>query len=367
MTKSDSITETKKAVSTMKRNVMIAVIAVVLIVLSPFVYAATQLYYLDSTNNFTEKMTRWLPFPVASVNGEWINYENFRANVETANHVAEQFASDPIYQAQLGAIPSKAEIAELEIERNVTTTVLQQEADAAGITVTDEEINQAYGQYILAQVGGDEETVAKTLSELYGWTVDQFKQEVVRELVLRDKLEAHLLENNPDALKADARAQIDEVKAMVDQDSTQFATLAQQYSQDGSASVGGDLGFFERGQMVAPFEEAAFALTEPNQVSDVIETDFGYHIIQLVERKPATDTEAEQVNARHILIQYSLDTYLQTKVDASTVKKYIDVTELYANDTSDTDTEDDVTADTEEITVDSETETDQDTTEEITE
>ena len=64
-----------------------------------------------------------------------------------------------------------------------------------------------------------------------------------------------------------------------------FATLAAQYSQDpGSAPAGGDLGFFGRGDMVAPFEEAALAL-EPGDISDVVETPMGLHLIQLEERR----------------------------------------------------------------------------------
>ena len=73
-----------------------------------------------------------------------------------------------------------------------------------------------------------------------------------------------------------------------------FATLAGQYSQDpGSAVQGGDLGFFGRGMMVAPFEEAAFALS-PGQVSEVVQTDFGFHVIRLEERRsPAFEDISE--------------------------------------------------------------------------
>jgi hypothetical protein len=64
-----------------------------------------------------------------------------------------------------------------------------------------------------------------------------------------------------------------------------FAALAKQYSQDpGTAQNGGDLGFFSRGRMVAPFEEAAFKL-KPGEVSPVVETPFGYHVIQAVSRR----------------------------------------------------------------------------------
>ena len=65
----------------------------------------------------------------------------------------------------------------------------------------------------------------------------------------------------------------------------EFAALAQEHSQDGSAALGGDLGFFGPGTMVKPFEQAAFALA-PGQISDIVQTRFGLHLIQLVERKP---------------------------------------------------------------------------------
>jgi peptidyl-prolyl cis-trans isomerase C len=63
-----------------------------------------------------------------------------------------------------------------------------------------------------------------------------------------------------------------------------FAALAKEFSDDGSKETGGDLGFFPRGRMVAGFEEAAFAL-QPGQMSEIIRTQFGYHIIKVEERK----------------------------------------------------------------------------------
>ncbi len=75
-----------------------------------------------------------------------------------------------------------------------------------------------------------------------------------------------------------------------------FSMLATMYSEDpGSAQKGGELGFFGRGDMVGEFEAAAFVL-KPGEVSPVIETKFGYHIIQLIERRGNT------INARHILM-----------------------------------------------------------------
>ncbi|MCA0447013.1 MAG: peptidylprolyl isomerase [Bacteroidetes bacterium] len=75
-----------------------------------------------------------------------------------------------------------------------------------------------------------------------------------------------------------------------------FEEMAKRHSEDGSASKGGDLGFFKRGELVSRFEAAAYEL-EPGQMSDVVETEFGYHLIQMIERR------GESINTRHILIR----------------------------------------------------------------
>lgn len=94
--------------------------------------------------------------------------------------------------------------------------------------------------------------------------------------------------------KAQTLARAEEVYRKV-QAGEDFAQLAKTYSADpGSAKAGGQLPPFEPGQMVQPFEEAAFALQTPGQISPLVETRFGYHIIQLVERKGRSPFEEEK-------------------------------------------------------------------------
>ena len=85
--------------------------------------------------------------------------------------------------------------------------------------------------------------------------------------------------------KAEARKKIKDIQKKVKK-GEDFAALAKTYSEGPSAPKGGDLDYFGRGQMVKPFEEAAFSL-KPNETSDIVETKFGYHLIKVVDKQPA--------------------------------------------------------------------------------
>ena len=101
------------------------------------------------------------------------------------------------------------------------------------------------------------------------------------------------------------KQQIDEVKSRlrdfanrVNSGESEFSTLAILYSEDtGSAMYGGELGFSERSRFVPEFASVAFSLNDPKKVSKIVETEFGFHIIQLIEKR------GDRINCRHILLQ----------------------------------------------------------------
>jgi len=100
------------------------------------------------------------------------------------------------------------------------------------------------------------------------------------------------------------RAKIEAILARV-RAGEDFAKLADEFTEDPSGKgKGGDLGWFGRGTMVKPFEDAAFAL-KPGEVSSVVESPFGFHIVKLDERR--TQGTGEEIHARHILIAYKLN------------------------------------------------------------
>jgi peptidyl-prolyl cis-trans isomerase D len=97
--------------------------------------------------------------------------------------------------------------------------------------------------------------------------------------------------------RAKAKARAEELLAQARKNPASFADLARKNSQDeGSAPNGGDLDFFGRGAMVKPFEDAAFALKQ-GDISDVVESDFGYHVIQLTGKRGGDKKSFEQVRA----------------------------------------------------------------------
>jgi len=94
-----------------------------------------------------------------------------------------------------------------------------------------------------------------------------------------------------------------------------FAALAKGNSTCPSSQQGGDLGYFGKGQMVPAFEKAAFAL-KPGEISDVVETQFGYHIIKLIEKKPAEKVEFKEGRPR-------IDDYLKNQNVGAAVNDYL--------------------------------------------
>ncbi len=96
-----------------------------------------------------------------------------------------------------------------------------------------------------------------------------------------------------EAKKSAARKKIEDIRAKL-KAGQDFESLARTYSEDPSASKGGDLGYIRTGQVLKPFEDALFAL-KPGEVSDVVETSVGFHIIKAVDRKPETTIPFEKV------------------------------------------------------------------------
>jgi peptidyl-prolyl cis-trans isomerase C len=117
--------------------------------------------------------------------------------------------------------------------------------------------------------------------------------------------------------RGEIKKKLEGIRADIESKAITFSEAAAKYSQDKSnAQKGGDLSFFARGGMVKPFEDAAFALN-PGGLSSVVETQYGYHLIQITERKPAGKAAFEEVKPK-------IQQFLNQAIKRNATQKYVE-------------------------------------------
>ena len=159
------------------------------------------------------------------------------------------------------------------------------------------------------QIGGKSTVSEKESRAYYDSNLESFKKsEQVRASHILIKVDP----GADEAKKAEARTKIESLQAKL-KNGEDFGALAKEYSEGPSGPKGGDLGFFGRGQMVKPFEETAFSM-KPGQVSGMVETRFGYHLIMVTERTPESTLSYEEVKDR--LEQYLKHQKVQAEIAA---------------------------------------------------
>lgn len=298
--------------------IVAAVVALVLVVL---VLVSYMLVYRSSgTSAYEDWVIKTFNLPVAKVNGKKLLLEDYNKNV-----TASEYFFDKQDAASLGLAQELTgeEIREQELESMINRALLEEVARDRGVEVTDEDVDTYFNDVVIPQAAGGLEEVETTLSELYNWTVDDFKQAVLRDVVLQSAIQEDIAadEQLAEELRNEAVALREEI---INDAENGFDYYAQQYSDDpGSALNGGSLGSFGRGVMVAEFEEAAFNLTE-DTVSEPVKTVFGYHLITVTSR----DSEADTIEASHILLAFpTLDELLEEKREQAEIKEYVPVYE----------------------------------------
>lgn len=198
------------------------------------------------------------------------------------------------------------------LDRMVTEELVNQEAKAKNITLTDKDITDEIAAMKLDY--GTEEGFQSFLS-YYGMTEDDLKNELKLSATVRLLLQSQIevtdeqVQTYFDENKANLGGSAEQVRAshilVADKELAEdllaqlkngadFAELAAEYGTDATNTRGGDLDFFTRDAMVAEFSDAAFAL-EVNELSDVVQTEFGYHIILKTDYKEATEVNFDSV------------------------------------------------------------------------
>ncbi len=242
-----------------------------------------------------------------------------------------------LYAAQRKISPATPGLEKQVLQNLIDEKLIYAQANLDSITVTEDEVNQRidYQIQLFEQQFGSKENVEKA----YGMSIEKIKRELndnIRKQLMIQKLQqknfgdldvsrreveeffdkfkdslgvipekvdiAHIFRNPKTTSAARTKAKefaesiLDSLKHGAD-----FAEMAKKYSEDpGSAAHGGDLGFVKKGVFYPEFEAAAFAL-KPGEISGVVESPVGFHIIQLIEKR------GESIHARHILIKIKND------------------------------------------------------------
>lgn len=118
------------------------------------------------------------------------------------------------------------------------------------------------------------------------------------------QVEVQIITSTPAVSRAEVErieGQLREYARRVNSGEADFSTLAKFYSEDGSARNGGELGYMGRNQLVPEFANVAFSLNDPKKVSKIVRSEYGYHIIQLIDKR------GDKVNVRHILLKPHID------------------------------------------------------------
>jgi peptidyl-prolyl cis-trans isomerase C len=278
---------------------------------------------------------------VAVVNGTVITKE--QVDRELTGHQQKMVRAGQALNPEL-----LAGLRERVIEGLIDRTLLHQASVKGGITVSDEEVDEQFGQIreqfpsdeafnsVLMQMNMTEEvlreelrggiSVNKFVDERFGSSADISPGEArayydshPEAFVTPEQVRArHILirsdaEGGEDA-EGKARKAIEEIReeALAGGD---FGELAKEHSQCPSSEQGGDLGYFTRGKMTKDFEDTAFAL-EPGELSGIVDTEFGHHLIKVEDRKPEGTIPFEDVEER-------LRAYLGQEAVKEAVQSYV--------------------------------------------
>lgn len=302
-------------IRTMVMGLGISLCVALVAVVSVFVYG---IYKKQWSGPGASMIAHALPLPAATVNGNVIRYSEYLDDLTTVRRFFAKQAEQAAADGSPFEGPSDDELRKGVLDRLVQAEILTEEAARFNLVVDEKEVEDEYGKIAAAEGANPEEKI----QELYGWSVAQFKEKVMKPYILQTKL-ATAVEND-ESLNASVKTRAEEALGKV-KGGGDFAELAKEYSGDPStAAEGGDLGWFERGIMVKEFEDSAFALGK-GDVSDLVKTRFGYHIIRCddVEKDKKTG-EVTRVKASHILIPgTSVDEYLQTQTENAAIKKYV--------------------------------------------
>ena len=243
---------------------------------------AISIYVFKSSDNITRTMASIIPYPAAFTTAGVVTVSKYWKEKDYIEH---------FYASTKQSTLDPKELSKQILQQEAENQIIKKESIAYKIGVSKSDINEAMAQ--IYESNGGEEEVSKALRDLYGLSVNEFKA-LVKTQLLRDTMNKEVIKHATvehiliRVEEGAAQEKIDEAKARLDgyvaeiNAGLTFEDAAKKYSEDvGSNQEGGLLEPFARGDMVAEFENVAFA-TKPGEMSAVFRTSFGWHILKVI-------------------------------------------------------------------------------------
>lgn len=242
-----------------------------------------------------KKVISVLPLPAGFYDYKPISLNSYWEDIDTLNY----FYTNQVAQGTYKEVPPESELKNIVWDRLLNMKIIEDLAKKYEVTVTTDDIRAEID--IIVNEAGSREALADNLYEFYKWDIQTFSEKVIGPYLLEDRV-WQKISTDPTYDQA-AQTEAQQVLTEVKQNPEKFAEIAARVSDDpGSANRGGDLGYFNQGVMVPEFEQAAFNL-QVGEISDLVKTQFGYHIIKVDDKTVSTTDENEiQIKASHILI-----------------------------------------------------------------
>lgn len=270
------------------------------------------------TSPTVQAIVKVLPFSAMKVNRYSYSYYDYLTDWNTIKKFMEANGQTE----GMDELSLKQEILRSALESLVVEVV----ADRYDVSVNQEDYDKTW-KLVLGKADNEEisetdwQDFDKNLLDMYGWNRDTYEKRVVHLYALTEKLNEKLANDENLQGNKDAKQAIEEAAAKL-QSGEDFATIAQTYSEDGTAADGGSLGWFNPNDMVPEFVEQLKSM-EKGQVSDIFKTRYGYHIVRLDDVRQTEEGETEY-NASHIIKLFaSLDDLLVIEKMQANIDIYI--------------------------------------------
>jgi|GEM_PF-1322337 len=274
--------------------------------------------YAESDMALVQRTASVLPYPATVVGHHVVRYDD----LTDFNHaLTTYFAALKDFNPSFTA-PAPVDVKADALDELVRQQALSTLAGRYKVTVSSLEIDEQMKK-LVAQAGS-EENVTSAIKNLYGWSLDQYRERIIVPYLTRQHVQEQLATDDSLAVNKAAKQKADDALVKL-KSGTDFAELAKTSSEDtDSSAAGGDLGFIKRGDRDKTIEDAAFAL-EKGKMSDVVRTPDGYVILLAVDKRTTPgatkeDAATDEVQIRQILFRTAdIDTELTNALKGSRV------------------------------------------------